>query len=67
MTRLEDLTPGTTVQGIIPDGFVTIEHVKWFGSDTVQIDYQDSRGKLETQILYRDNEPTLEKVSQCRP
>lgn len=67
MTRLEELTPGTSIRGITPDGIVTIENVKWFGSDAIQINFLDSRGKLETQILYRDNEPILEKVSKGRP
>jgi hypothetical protein len=32
MARLEDLTRGATVKGILPDRLVTIVDVKWHGS-----------------------------------
>jgi len=31
MARLEDLTRGAALKGILPDGLVTVLDVKWFG------------------------------------
>jgi hypothetical protein len=45
--------------GLLPDGLVTIIDVKWHGSDVVELIYRDSVGKLGSELLYRDREPTL--------
>src|ERR1700674_5310058 len=59
MARLEELTRGASVKGVLPDGLVTIVDVKWHGSDVVELVYKDSAGKLGSELLYRDREPTL--------
>jgi hypothetical protein len=33
MARLDQLTPGTSLRGILPDCFVTVLSVQWFGSE----------------------------------
>ena len=65
--RLEDLTPGTTVRGIRPDGAVTVVSVEWHGSHALTLTYRDPAGKVSEQILYRHDEPRLEVVDQGRP
>ena len=59
MARLEDLTRGASVKGVLPDGLVTIVDVQWHGSDVIELIYRDSSGKLGSELLYRDREPTL--------
>lgn len=67
MTRLEDLTRGAALRGILPDSLVTIVDVAWYGSDAIDLTYKDANGRPGTVLLYRDNEPTLELVHVGRP
>ncbi len=67
MARLEDLKRGAVVKGILPDGFVTIIDVKWFGSDVLELTFKDSHGKLGNQIIYRENEADLTILEAGRP
>lgn len=67
MTRLEDLTRGATVKGILPDDPVTVVDVKWFGSTVVELTYKDAAGRLGNELLYRDREPALEIVAAGHP
>ncbi len=67
MARLEDLTRGATVKGILPDGAVTIIDAKWHGSAVVELTYKDASGRLGSELLYRDREPTLEVLTAGRP
>ena len=60
MARLNELTRGASVKGVLPDGLVTVVDVQWHGSDVVELIYRDSAGKLGSELLYRDREPTLE-------
>src|SRR5580658_219882 len=59
MARLEELTRGASVKGVLPDSLVTVADVQWHGSDVVELIYKDSAGKLGSELLYRDREPTL--------
>ena len=45
MTRLEDIRPGASVKGILPDAVVTIESVKWHGGSVLEVIYKDAQGK----------------------
>ncbi|MCT7973811.1 helicase-related protein [Laspinema olomoucense] len=67
MAQLEDLTRGTTVKGILPHQNITVIDTKWHGSDVVEIIYKDASGQPHTQILYRDDESTLEIVTEGQP
>ena len=60
MAALEDLTRGASVRGILPDGLVTVVDVAWYGSGCVELTYKDVGGRLGSELLYRDREPTLE-------
>ncbi|WP_258169475.1 hypothetical protein [Nostoc sp. 'Peltigera membranacea cyanobiont' N6] len=63
MVRLEDLTKGTQVQGILPNSIVTIVDAQWHGSDVVELTYKDASGTLGNELVFRDREPTLEIIT----
>ena len=66
MARLEELTRGAQVKGILPDGLVTVVDVEWHGTVVVELTYKDAAGRLGHELLFRDHEPTLEVVSAGR-
>ncbi|MCX6676556.1 MAG: helicase-related protein [Methanothrix sp.] len=67
MARLEELTPGAMVKGILPDGLITVIQAKWHGSNVVELTYKDSSGSPRCELLYRDREPILEIASTGLP
>ena len=67
MAKLEDLTRGASVKGILPDCLVTVIDVKWYGSAAIELTYKDPAGKPSVVLLYRDREPTLEIGETGRP
>ncbi len=67
MARLEELTKGASVKGVLPDGLVSVVDVKWHGSNVVELTYKDSAGRLGSELIYRDREPTIEVASAGRP
>lgn len=67
MARLEDLTRGASLKGILPDSLVTVVDVKWHGSAVVELTYKDASGHLGQELLFRDREITIEIVQVGRP
>jgi superfamily II DNA or RNA helicase len=67
MAKLEDLTPGTWIKGVLPDALVIVIDAKWHGSSVVELTYKDSAGRLGTELLYRDREPALDVAAAGRP
>src|SRR5438309_2293300 len=67
MARLEEITRGASIQGILPEGLVTVIAVKWIGTVAIEVTYKDSAGRLGNELLYRDREPTLEVAEAGRP
>jgi superfamily II DNA or RNA helicase len=67
MPRLEDLTPGTSVQGILPDALVLVVQTQWFGSEALELTYKDSAGRVANQLLYRHDEPRLAIAQAGKP
>src|SRR5262245_45139533 len=67
MARLEDLTRGAIVKGILPNGLVTIVDAKWHGSTVVELIYKDASGRLGSELLFRDRESTIEVVTAGQP
>ena len=59
MARLEDLTIGARVTGIVGDAPVTVVAVSWFGDLGLEVTVKDDRGQLSGQILYREDEARL--------
>jgi hypothetical protein len=52
MTRLEEITPGTAIKGILPDSLVTAVNIQWFGSEALELTYKDAAGRVGNQLLY---------------
>jgi superfamily II DNA or RNA helicase len=67
MARLEELTRGASVRGILPDALVSVVDVKWIGSIAIELTYKDPSGRLGNELLYRDREPTLEVAAAGQP
>ncbi|MGI6300535.1 MAG: helicase-related protein [Verrucomicrobiota bacterium] len=67
MARLEEIKRGSTVKGILPDGFVTVVDVSWIGSVAIELIYKDSKGKLANELIYRDRESDLEILESGKP
>lgn len=67
MSRLEDLKPNASVQGIMPNGLVTVVNVQWHGSEALELTYKTAEGKVANELLYRHDEPRIEVVEQGRP
>jgi hypothetical protein len=44
MARLEALTRGASIKGILPDSLVTVVDAKWHGSAVVELTYKDTSG-----------------------
>lgn len=51
MARLEDITRGSAVRGILPDSLVTVIDVKWIGTVAIEATYKDAAGKLGSELL----------------
>src|SRR4051794_36886863 len=67
MSKLEDLRPNASVQGILPNCLVTVVNARWFGSAVVELTYKDPGGKVANELLYRDDEPRIQVTAQGRP
>jgi superfamily II DNA or RNA helicase len=67
MSRLEDITVNSVVKGLVASSAVTIKHTEMFGSQAMQVTFVDAEGRPGTQLIYRDQEATLEVVRQTRP
>jgi SNF2 family DNA or RNA helicase len=59
VARLEDLTPGARVRGILPDRAVTVVQTEWHGTQALTLTYRDG-GRADHELLYRTNEAALE-------
>jgi len=67
MLKLEALTPGALVRGILPEGMVSVVSVRWFGNEAIELTYKDQTGKVANQLLYRSDESKLSLVEEGRP
>ncbi|MBU2550011.1 MAG: DUF3883 domain-containing protein [Proteobacteria bacterium] len=66
MAKLEEITKGSLVKGIRPEGPVTIIDVKWHGDSVIELTFRDTAGNLGSQLLFRDSEPVLEVIQKTR-
>lgn len=57
--KLEELTPGARVGGIVKHDTVTVVNVRWHGSNAVTVSFQDDVGRPDHRLLYRSHEPSL--------
>ncbi|MCL1791863.1 MAG: SNF2-related protein [Peptococcaceae bacterium] len=59
MTQLEDITVGTSVNGLAGNATVSVVAVKWHGTNAITVTYKNTGGNVAEQILYRDDEERL--------
>src|SRR5438874_12337044 len=67
MAKLEDLTAGAAVRGVLQDALATVVTIQWFGSEALELTYKDAVGRVNNTLLYRSDEPRLEIAEQGRP
>ena len=68
MAALQELTPGTLVRGVISDGPIEVVNVRWFGNSAVELTYKvPATGRVDSRLLYRDDEAALEVVQHGLP
>ncbi len=67
MSRLEEITPNTTLRGILPDALVTVVAVQWYGSEALELTYKTPTGKVANELLYRHDEARVEVTERGRP
>lgn len=58
--KLEEITKGTRIRGIIPNEAVTVVDVNRHADDICEVIYKDTAGRTGTELVYRDQEADLE-------
>src|SRR5437660_269656 len=66
MPSLESLTPGAVVRGILPDRAVSVVQAEWHGGGALTLTYRDDAGKVDQELLYRDDEGRLTLIDSDR-
>ena len=60
MSRLEELTKGALVRGVLGDRAVKVVDIAWHGSSAITLTYTDElSGKAGQELLYREDEARL--------
>ncbi len=67
MAKLEALTVGSMVNGLVNNESVQIVAVKWYGTSVLEVTYKNKQGMLASQLLYRENEVQLELLEANLP
>lgn len=67
MAKLEEIVPGAQVRGILPNNVITVQSVKWIGSNVIELIYIDFSGRVGNELVYRDREAMLEIVTPGQP
>lgn len=62
--RLEEISRGMVVEGVEPDGPVTVVSADWTGDDSVEVFYRDGSGGAGVALLDRSSEPGLRPVRE---
>ena len=65
--KLEALTPGASVRGVVAGGAVTVVSVERHGPDAVTLVFRNERGAVDERLLYRGDEDRLELAEEERP
>ena len=67
MCKLDDLTVGANVYGLVKNESVQVVALKWYGNAVLEITYKNSQGMLANQLLYREDEARLEMQEDKLP
>ena len=58
--KLEEVTAGLRLNGVIPGDSVTVIATQWHGREAVELTFRPTVGHLDQRVLYRADEPRLE-------
>jgi len=64
--RLEDLVAGVVAGGLVPGETVTVVAARWAGSRSLVVTYRTTSGRVDEQVVYRDQERSLDVVTAGR-
>ena len=67
MAKLEDITVGSHLTGIAGNEPVDVIAVQWYGNNVIEITYKNSKGVPGTQLLYRENEESIQVEDKHLP
>lgn len=67
MAKLEDLSIGSVVNGLLSGEPITVVSTKWYGSSSMEVFYKTNHGMTGSQILYRDDEASLTVLEKSLP
>ena len=56
MVRLEQLTPGASVRGLVAGTTVKVVQVEWFGDQAVKVTFEEPNGAVRNRLVYRSDE-----------
>lgn len=59
MTSLEDISPGSTIRGVVLDRPVQVVSVEWIGRQAINLVYRVAGGGVSETSLFRDDEERL--------
>lgn len=60
MAKLEDITVGGHLTGIAGNESVQVVAVQWYGANVIEITYKNEKGVPGTQLLYREDEESIQ-------
>lgn len=67
MARLEEMTVGSNLLGVAGAESVNVISVKWYGTAAIEITYRDSKGQLGDRIVYREDETSIQLLTNSLP
>lgn len=66
MISFEDIKPTSKLKSSDALGVITVVSTEWFGEQAVKIIFEDSNGKVDNRIIYKDDCPNYELVTEGR-
>ena len=67
MACLEEITVGSIVTGIASKEAVTVIATHWYGTAVLEVTFKNSKGHLASQLIYRENEKSIEVLNNNLP
>jgi SNF2 family DNA or RNA helicase len=64
IAKLEDLSPGSEVAGVVPGASVEAVAVTWHGDGVVRLTYRELSGRLGERLLHRGDESGLQLIRE---
>jgi SNF2 family DNA or RNA helicase len=64
--KLEEIRKGARIRGLAAEGVATVKSVEFHGSNAMEAIFTDAKAILQTRILTREDEPSLEVVEASR-